>query len=970
MLKKIRFYVLLAFAVIIGLCPFAVLSDEIPDTNHVDPEYDIILDEQKEDNQEDESDEYNNDHQDNMETDTLEPRFSIIPDCDEFFIFATETRNGDFIDDLTPRQVETGIADMQLLSGSDNFVIVDYDEFDPLPPKFNYQFELKVQNPYDNGVAYIAVIDRAGNVAIDSAFYQPQRIEFISGLDFGNVRVSRSFKQFVIISNSSDNPFYLEDISLKENSRFKFCEDVPLSSVLIEPGDVFPIHVEFSPIEESADNFDTDTIIINTSCLTYKKELKGRGIAPGIIVQDWDAGEIKKGKIISYINQNGKGLEISNPGSDTLIITSIENVLPPFSMSEELIGSFPISVLPGETTQLEDIYFTASDMKDHSIDVFFRSNATGWDSISTWKAKSVQGTAVLESALFGLKRVKSNNVETISITNTGNLPVEINDILINNNYGDFEIIEDNIYPHVPLTLNPSDSKSGIRVIKVPVRFIPQKTGKRKSEITVVCNNDDNIEIKNGNLIGTGFLPKLKAKGYEFLKPVRVMEKHQLFGKIVLESEALSSDLTIYKIERSGDNSEFIFNSDFPENIVINGGSSFIIDSIEFKPEKPGFRKEVFYIYSDAAPGPDNYPVVIDSVTLTGYAYDAGISVQSRDIGEVSACETKIDSFRIYNMSTIAKMNIRDIYLSNQEDFRILELPSLIKESSYENVVYQYFPTAGKYSESSVEIEYDFGDNVYTEKSSELSGFGKKYHVTLGLLLIAGLNEYEKTGVYENSFPLLIDSEELEQIEINSFNIVFEYNSNLIKLDNDTQNNIIPDNQLSELGWVLNAVEKVENSNGLAELTVSGEGNEPLKTDGPLFFPVFQLLQSDSEVEVKIKSARLGNYDRCIDLELYNGLISVVTGIEETYTREDDITICPNPIRGREFKIIINSDKFSNGIISLIDQDGVTVEGFSRKIIIPENNIIDLLLPKIPSGVYFLKVDTKDKIYTKKLIFLQ
>ncbi len=98
----------------------------------------------------------------------------------------------------------------------------------------------------------------------------------------------------------------------------------------------------------------------------------------------------------------------------------------------------------------------------------------------------------------------------------------------------------------------------------------------------------------------------------------------------------------------------------------------------------------------------------------------------------------------------------------------------------------------------------------------------------------------------------------------------------------------------------------------------------------------------------------------------------IVGIEEeagkNLTNLEGIKILPNPF-GRSTRIYYTFSKQGKVTIKAYDASGREVATILNRLV-DKNGYIDWFVNDLPNGVYFLKIETQDKVYTRKVLLLQ
>jgi hypothetical protein len=168
-------------------------------------------------------------------------------------------------------------------------------------------------------------------------------------------------------------------LKLKNNINFEFVNKSLANGFSIPPFSDTTIQIIYTPNSETKQNQDEDSLLITGQCSSFSIYLQGKGIAPHIQSYDFDFGKTEVQKEVC-IDDNSSGLKIENPGTDTLIITAIDNISSPFLISNAT-PAFPFTIPPGSSVFFKSICFFASDSGNYSMDAIIRSDAVEGDSI-------------------------------------------------------------------------------------------------------------------------------------------------------------------------------------------------------------------------------------------------------------------------------------------------------------------------------------------------------------------------------------------------------------------------------------------------------------------------------------------------------------------------------------------------------------------------------------------------------------
>lgn len=331
------------------------------------------------------------------EFDTLAPQIQVTQSCGVFKI--------------TAREQHTGISDAMLLKDfSSNFKDNSTTGFANDPKVTKHEFNLEVLDPTKDARAVFEVIDRAGNVVRDTVEYTAEKLtNNIPEINFGKVRVGTTEEFEIVLSNNGTSTIFISaiqtsnpDIFLAENSLKE-----------IQTGGQATVKIRYMPkMETSGESFNEDSLIVITGCGRFKYFMFGRGTMPKIAVGDFNAGLVKINEKVCL----EKGLWITNPGTENIIITEISGISAPFTLSNS--SALPATIAPGDTLFLKDVCFQAGTSGNFVQQITFKSDAMAGDSISEWRG-STTTTAINDFAV-------NNNLLKISPNPATNGEISIN----------------------------------------------------------------------------------------------------------------------------------------------------------------------------------------------------------------------------------------------------------------------------------------------------------------------------------------------------------------------------------------------------------------------------------------------------------------------------------------------------------------------------------------------------------------
>jgi hypothetical protein len=309
------------------------------------------------------------------EIDTLPPIVTFPPACFEWTINNVDDpeheRNGAEGDD--PRQIDLGVRILpELLEGSFNFdepVYVDDQgneaEWNGINPNYDFNYKVKVTDPYQNAKAILRVTDDAGNFTDTTIVYNVDQI--ISDPDpivYGQVRVGTDKTLDVNISSASEDPVEISEIKLRLGQVYTIDTDLAFLPFTLEPMGDTTLTITYSPIDEYIDldndpllQFDFDTLVVTTGCLEWEFAIDGQGVQPEIIVDDYNAGLAQVGNFtLSSSNTFDDGVLIQNFGTQELIITGLSGLTQPFTLP-----NMPGANITGDEVVFDDPIIVPAD---------------------------------------------------------------------------------------------------------------------------------------------------------------------------------------------------------------------------------------------------------------------------------------------------------------------------------------------------------------------------------------------------------------------------------------------------------------------------------------------------------------------------------------------------------------------------------------------------------------------------------
>lgn len=298
--------------------------------------------------------------------DIVPPVIEVVRNCDTFTVVATEKSIGT----VDPKQSDEGISEIILLDHrSNNFVLklTDRDKFKPQLKITKQEFRLWPIDIKKEGKAVFGVLDRAGNLLIDSIMFYPVQLSLSKeSLDFGKVRVNNSKELFTSVINAGSEDMEFISAEMKTGSYFSVSNPDHKNGFVVAANGEFQVPVKYNPGNEVLTNYDSDTLILKTACYSFKTFVKGVGTMPKITVGNivFDSLLVRTEKC--FEEQNSKGFKIDNPGTDTLTVSGIEGIEFPFEI-KNATPAFPFKVAPGSNVFFKSICLFPQDTGSFTV---------------------------------------------------------------------------------------------------------------------------------------------------------------------------------------------------------------------------------------------------------------------------------------------------------------------------------------------------------------------------------------------------------------------------------------------------------------------------------------------------------------------------------------------------------------------------------------------------------------------------
>lgn len=326
--------------------------------------------------------------------DTSKPKLQYERSNADLHVTAIELERFGAVNDTN--QYDQGIFDVVLidsLSYNYKLTYLTSPQIIPLPRVTEFKFDITVIDKTKPAYAAFAVLDRAGNYVIDTIGYTPTIITAESPvMNFGKVRVGSTKTKTYTIENPNAKPTLITDVKLVRNQAYTIVSGNVPKQFSIPANGKHTVTISCKPGKEGISDDDTqleiDSLLISTDAATFSFPLKTRGVQPCADVEaKWIAPATAIGDTI-YRESTGLGLLIRNKGTDTLTVTGINGVKPPFFVQIQNLA-FPFVVPPGGDVFFSSIGFAPIQPGADTVIVQFSTNSASQNcnTLSTWIGK-------------------------------------------------------------------------------------------------------------------------------------------------------------------------------------------------------------------------------------------------------------------------------------------------------------------------------------------------------------------------------------------------------------------------------------------------------------------------------------------------------------------------------------------------------------------------------------------------------
>ncbi|MBI2794780.1 MAG: choice-of-anchor D domain-containing protein [Ignavibacteria bacterium] len=944
--------------------------------------------------------------------DTMPPLLKADSLCGDFTYRATELRN--IPDPPVPEpidtdQVETGVAVIDTVPGSNSYnyrlVLITSQDMPRDPSWKVFDFRWEVIDKSKDAYAEFFVQDWADNFTYDTIRYFADKLLFTPNpLKFGKIRLGTNKQLDLTVKNISDGSVKLTEALLEVGTYFMIAEFPIPPAVTLQPGASWTFKIVYDGRRETSDvtkDFDLDSLVIKTTCGQFKIGLEGVAAIPRIRVADFNAGTVGIGEERCKTG----GLRIQNPGSDTLIVSSMTGYAGQnFTVSSPTIPRIPFTIPPKGEVFLEKICYERSSVGSDSIDVTFGNNGDGPDSISTWVGKTEAPGPGIEGYNWLKRRVNTRHQAFARVYNSGNQVLRLTDVTFADGSKYFPTgstdatfvfkIGSIFSGGTPVT---SIDLSNGQSVDVLVEFRPAAVQVYSEKIIPVWATPG-IDPREAFLEGEGIVPLIETQGAS-LNCNESPEYTAATRDLVITNNG-SMDLTITRLAfATGSDPAWQFGTPAPTTpFIVPFAAGINVMRIPIVYTRPvgyiGGSALTVEIDHDATPGTG-----IDSVSyppmsaterfIVGSCAGPDISVTNIDFGRLRAnCDDRQLDFTILNTGGGSK----DLVISNiiptgpdASAFQVINiigpvgtpvtLPFTIPSSASATVTVRFTPTEPNaapwvdrvYNAQFRIMNYEEGDSVNEirpDTYANVTGVGYVIPVTMRLTnSSAGVISVADDDL---TFTVSGESQDWVNARLTDFtaDVVYETLA-LGYLDKSVGTTALTG------GWTISNAVIVSVDNTFSIMRFNASGPTAIAGDGPLFTFRAKLLlgpnfKTDQKLNVDLKQACLipttsGSSTEIINCALTRRVVSL------SLTKFSMSPIWPNPTSSGkarfDFGIGINAPVY----IDVVSAQGQVVATMVNSVLEAGEYSLEFPTNLFGNGLYFVRLKSADFSKTQQLI---
>ncbi len=340
--------------------------------------------------------------------DKLAPQFTrVAQTCGKWQYTATERRNNPDPPTNPPAatdQVDRGLKNVALSADPRNKNVrltLVTDSFFPKDNSYKtFVFDVSLIDPSKDGYAVIIMTDWADNISFDTLTI-PATSPALSTttVDHGLVRIDRTDRKTVTISNTTGQPLSITSIALAGGSSYQVVSGGTPPAFVLPVGGSRDVVVEFKPTT-AATGAVNDQLVITTACSSSNIALTGTVGIPRISVDDWNVGNVEQG--VEVCKEDG--LRVMNNGNYNVVVSKIAFSDPSFTLTDPTDPPMPFTIAGGAQVMVKKACYRSTDIGAHVVDVTISSDAYEGDSVSRWTATGITtGVQEDEATVFSVR---------------------------------------------------------------------------------------------------------------------------------------------------------------------------------------------------------------------------------------------------------------------------------------------------------------------------------------------------------------------------------------------------------------------------------------------------------------------------------------------------------------------------------------------------------------------------------------
>lgn len=452
--------------------------------------------------------------------DTLPPRPRYVVNCDGS-VSGVNGGDADVTDYPDDDEIRANLAEIYLDPASKNYTL-DYDPFE-VGTSRSTRWRLTVDDPDQDGIAYIVFRDRANNDTVIVVEYKARKITLQpSDVDFGMLRKGDVATRTIDVVNEGTSPVRVTRLEFKGGGHGVFeIVDNPI------PFDLQPQERRTITIRYTATNDGVvrDSIGVGDDCIfRYRRLVTGQTGEPIIDVSNPATRPVDFGDV-GIGTSATRTFTVFSRGTVRLTITGAQGPTDGAFVTEAAVQQIsPANPLilseqggPNDS-RTYSVTFTPTTEQVYTATLTFSSDANRIDSVVHFRGRGVKPGLTVAPLDFGEKRINPQTpyslladwqtVAALDPRNDGTQAVRINGAsIVQDRYGNgaaftFAPALDQL-PVVDIP--PGRALSDVLGRPIYVYFSPQTTGLH--EITVTFDNSTG-EPRSATITGIGIAPRI------------------------------------------------------------------------------------------------------------------------------------------------------------------------------------------------------------------------------------------------------------------------------------------------------------------------------------------------------------------------------------------------------------------------------------------------------------------------------